>query len=147
MATFNPTLEPLYTLFRFWLRFVLWGLRIAPICLVIALPAVALFDRFSPWPAAIDALSAYPDQTRICIGFGGEGHSTAAGYSSSVQRAFVLVPRALTLPIVVFVTSTDGAAPTIEQSRFAFWFAAILYIIAAVVVVRQFQAYRATRHA
>lgn len=149
MADFNPTHEPLGTLFRFWLRLVVWGLRITPLCFVLLLPVVVAIDRFSPWPVAIHALSAYPGQTRLCVGLGGQGYysRTAPDHRSVIQRSFILWPRVFTTPAVVTVTSTNDRLPIVEESSFGFWFITVIYLIVLVIFTFQLRAFIATRHA
>lgn len=147
MNTLNPSLEPLQTLFRFWLRFMAWGLRIAAVCLVVALPAVVAFDRFSPWPPAIQALSAYPGQSRICVGYGSDSEWTPSGSRSSIQRSFLLFPRAVKSPSIITITSTDGAAATVDESSFAFWFLFAFYAVALFFCIRLIRVITSIRHA
>jgi hypothetical protein len=139
MAVFNPTLEPVEKLFRFWLRFITWGLRITPVCFVIALPALALFDHFSPWPPAIQALSVYSGQSRVCVGYASNTERTATVSHSLAERSFLLFPRALTSPSIITVTATDGASIKIDESSSAFWFLFVIYTVAVIFCVRCFR--------
>lgn len=147
MNSFNTSLEPLQALFRFWFRCMAWGLRIAAVCLVIALPALVAFDRFRPWPPAIQALSAYPDQIRICVGYGSDSEWTPTGSHSSIQRSFLLFPRAVTSPSIITITSIDGAPATFDESSFAFWFFFAFYAIALFFCIRLIRVITSTRHA
>lgn len=130
----------LKTVFRWWLRFVAVGL-------VVGFPALAVFDRFSPWPTAVEALSADSRQSRVCIGYGTHSERTPTASYSSVQRSFLLIPRALTSPSIITVTATDGAAVVVTESRFTFWFVVAIYLIALIFCVRLFRAIISTRHA
>ncbi len=134
-------------LFRWWLRGMGWILRIAPFCFVLALPVVIVCDRFSPWPVAIDALFAYPGQSRVCVGNSSSSESTPDGHHWSVQRSFVLFPRVFTSPSVIVVTATDSAAVTIEESRSFFWFLFVAYTLALIYCVRLVTIFRSKRHA
>ena len=128
--------EPRDTYLRWWRRSIAWMLQAAAVCLVIVFPALAAFDRISPWPPAVEALSAYPGQSRICVGYGMDSEWTPTASHSSVQRSFLLLPRALTSPSIIFVTVTDGAAAVTSESRFTFWFALAVYLIALIFSVR-----------
>ena len=133
-------------IFRFWLRFVTWGLRIAAVCIVLALPVGAAFDRFSPWPPAIQALSAYPDQFRVCVGFGSDSEWTPTGSHSSIQRSFLLFPRVVSSPCIITITSTDGAKATIDESRMAFGFFIAFYALALLFCIRFIRGILSLRH-
>ena len=146
MATFNPTLEPIETLFRFWVRFIAWGLRIVPVCFVIALPALALFDRFSPWPPAIEALSTYSGQSRVCVGYGSDTERTGTASHWSVQRSFLLFPRALTSPSIITVAATDGTSVSIAESVLAFWVLVVIYTVSVIFSVHFFRCIFTARH-
>ena len=146
MAAFNPTLEPITSLFHLWLRVMVWGLRIAPLCFVLVVPAVALYDQLSPWPPAIDALSAFPGQTRICVGLGSESRRTPTDYHSLIERSFVLMPRAFSVPSIISITSTDSAAPIVEESRSGFWFGAAGYICMLAIFGWQIRRFFSTGH-
>jgi hypothetical protein len=123
-------------LVQFWMRFVRFGLRITPVCVVSALPTLAIFDRFNPWRPAVNALSAYSGQRRVCVGVGGHHTRTSAGTYSSVERSFVLFPQVLTSPSIITVSVADGAPGVVTESRFAFWLVAAIYITALVLSAR-----------
>jgi hypothetical protein len=146
MNSFNPDIDPIERLARVWLRFVVWGLRMAAVCLVVSLPLMVVWDRFSPWPPAIQALSAYPGQSRLCVGSGSDNEETPTGSQASVQRSFVLFPRALTSPTIITVTSTDGAEPVVEESHLAFWFLFVIQTVALFFCVRLIRGTRLRTH-
>ena len=107
-----------------------WSLRLIAFCVVVGFPALAVFDRFSPWLPAVEALSVYSGQSRVCVGYGTDSERTATSSHSTVQRSFFLMPRALTSPSIITITATDGGAAVISESRFAFWFVVAIYLIA-----------------
>jgi hypothetical protein len=142
---FNPFFEPIKSLIRLWWRIMLWGLRIAPGCFVIVVPAVALYDQFSPWPPAMEALSAYPKQMRFCVGLSTESRRAPTDYHSRIQRSFVLLPRAFTLPSLVTITSADSARPIVEESRLGFWVGASGYISMLIICGWQIRRFLSAR--
>jgi len=133
-------------LFRWWLRSMGWFVRIIPFCIVLGLPVVMVYDRFRPWPVALNALTAYPGQSRMCIGNSSSSDEKPDGYHWSVQRAFILFPRVLSSPSVIFVTTTESVAAKIEESRFAFWFFFVCYGLIVIYCIRRVRILRSIHH-
>lgn len=140
MSEFDSSIEPLVRLFRIWLKFLLWGFRIAPVCLVFALPVVVFFDSIRPWPDADAALAQqYPGQTRMCIGLGSHSERTAETSYSVVSRTYILVPRVFASPALFNATSINHAAPVIEEDRSGFWIFVAAYLGMAIIAVWQWR--------
>ena len=130
----------LKTLFRWWLSAV-------AICCVVGLPALALYDRLSPWPPAIEALSAYSGQNRFCVGSGTDSEWTPTASHLSIQRSYILVPRAFASPSVITVISTDHAPAVVSESPGTFWFVIAIYSVALFFCVRLIRGIISTRYA
>jgi hypothetical protein len=122
-------------------------LRATAFCFVVGLPVLGVFDRFSPWPPAIDALSAYSGQSRVCVGYSTDHEWTSTASHSSVQRSYLLFPRALSSPSIISVTVTDGSAAVVTESRFGLWFFVAIYVSALFYCLRLLRVWSAKRHA
>lgn len=103
--------------------------------MVIALPALVVYDRLNPWPSAVKALSIHPGQSRVCVGSGADSEMTSEGLQTSKQRSYILLPMALVSPSVITVSESNGAAVVLTESRSSFWFYAVLYVISLVFCV------------
>jgi len=146
MSAFDLTMAPIERLLRFWLRFVIWSLRMAPFLLVVAAPVTVVVDRCSPWLPALQELSVYGGQCRACVGISGEEEGSGAQAHVTISRSFLLFPRVFTAPSLISVTATDGAATTVE-SGVTFWLFLTLYAGAVVYCFRYFRGPRPSRHA
>jgi hypothetical protein len=124
-----------------------WSIRVVAIVTVIAFPALAVFDRFSPWTPAVEAFSAYTGQTRVCIGVGTSSVSTPTARHATVWREFFLFPQVLTAPHIITVTLTDDAAVVVSEDRFAFLFTFAIFIVALIYCVRLVQVRASNRYA
>ena len=116
-----------------------WWIRIVVVITVLGIPALAIFDRLNPWPPAVEALSAYPNQSRICVGLGAETKWTESTTTSSIQRTFILFPRVFSSPSVIEIAATEGSPALVNESRFLFWFALTIYVTALTLCFRFFQ--------
>ena len=114
--------------------------------MVVALPLMAVWDRYSPWPPAVEALLAFPGQGRVCVGSGSDNEEAPTGSHVAVQRSFVLFPKALTSPSIITVTSTDGGEPVVDESQMAFWFLFVIQGAALFFCVRLFQGWMSKAH-
>src|SRR5215469_10790707 len=98
--------------------------------LVAVFCCLPVYDFFSPWPAASQALSQFGRHFHFCVGVGSEGSRTvSAGHttaeSSTEQRAFILMRTPISWPTLVFISQDrmglEAGRVTVDESRFGFW--------------------------
>ncbi len=87
--------------------------------------AVAIYDLCAPWPVASASLEKYGRHYRFCIGTSSESSTTIAGrqttFTSTRQRAFVLMRAPIGWPRIVFVSQDQDGHVTIDETVFDFW--------------------------
>lgn len=126
---------------KFLLRllFKCWLYAIA-ICVLVGIPALAIFDQLNPWLPAVEALSTYTGQHRLCVGQATSTKIISGVHHSSAERSFLLVPRILQSPSVITVRTIDDTSAVVSESRRGFWFLLGISICAFVFWFRLFYA-------
>ena len=108
-------------------------LKICVLIFVLALPFSAIYDWINPWQPAVRALAEYPNQKRICVGFGSEKLVEVSGQTrnekSDVQRSFLLVPSAFVSPKIISIAEDQDGKISNMESSLGFWIWFFLYML------------------
>jgi len=98
-------------------------LKICLLIVVLLFPALAIYDRINPWPAAGMISKKYHGQKRICVGFGSFAQFSFAEKTAkpAAQRSFILIPSVFGAPkIITVIEDQDGKISELE-SGVGFW--------------------------
>jgi hypothetical protein len=87
--------------------------------------SVLVYDSFSPWPAALQALAQYGPSYHFCVGISSKSYAETSGtersFSSNRQRAFALVRARNSSPLLVAVSQDQSGKVTVVDTAFGFW--------------------------
>ena len=76
--------------------------------MVVSLPASILYGVLVPWRVADDALVEYRAFSKVLIGASFSWRSENGDQFEKISRTYLLIPRSLSFPNTVTVTSTNG---------------------------------------
>ena len=92
---------------------------------VIGIVTVGVYDLFSPWSVASEALQRYGKHCRFCVGVGYESYTTdgegRVTSTSSRHRAFFVMRSPRTWPRLVTVSQDHVGQVAVQESLFRFW--------------------------
>jgi len=95
-------------------------------------PLVALYGQLNPWPPAQRALSVYPGQTPIMVGFGYQAEHSSTGNTKRVSRCYILFPMVMSHPKIITVHQVNDAEPIVSESEFGFVFYVVWLLVCLV---------------
>ena len=86
---------------------------------------VPVYDVFSPWPPASEALASFGRHFAFCVGMSSESTKKVSDHLTTVesrkQRAFILMRLPISRPTLVAISQDQAGRVTVDESAVGFW--------------------------